>query len=210
MDHSNGQPDRELMTNLDTGSLTDDLSTLPPLHGRTFILSRVPVLIRPAQEKDIPNLDWAAEDLSVHEARWSLHTRGEGAFLLATINDLPVGYALVRWDGVAPGPASEEVPEIEALYVLPALRGFGIGSALIAACEDACRERGFRGIGITLHPVRHSYARALYERLGYRYRTTYLRGIRPRSQEDAQEGGLSLLAMQLVKDLRSEAEQRED
>ena len=105
---------------------------------------------------------------------------GHFSFHVAWVGDLPVGHALIRWIG----PRTPEValqypgcPEIYRLVVLEPHRAQGIGSQLIAACEDEARARrkGLVGLG-----VEHTnpQARRLYERLGYsaaisRYEDSY-------------------------------------
>jgi GNAT superfamily N-acetyltransferase len=58
-------------------------------------------------------------------------------------------------------------PDIEDLRVLETRRGQGIGTQLIAACEQLARERGHTRIGLAVNPDLNQRAKGLYERLGY-------------------------------------------
>lgn len=80
---------------------------------------------------------------------------------------------LVAWDGEEPlgdgvlvTGAGHAVPELKNLNVRAAHRSRGVGSALIRAAEQLCREQGAdrMQVGVSLDNPR---ARALYERLGY-------------------------------------------
>ena len=59
-----------------------------------------------------------------------------------------------------------DVAHLHQLGVEPAAQGQGVGAALIEACEQWARERGYRAIALdTAAPAAH--LRALYARLGY-------------------------------------------
>jgi len=98
--------------------------------------------------------------LSEHAAR--LMKSGEITVLLA--GQGPDGIALLRfrpsvWTGA---------PEahLQELYVVPALRGRGIGRALLEATIAAAREAGATGIDLNTGET-DTAARALYESLGF-------------------------------------------
>jgi ribosomal protein S18 acetylase RimI-like enzyme len=55
---------------------------------------------------------------------------------------------------------------IDDLYVVPSHRGQGIGRALIAACETACKELDVRALHLAVRPTNR--AASLYRRLGFR------------------------------------------
>jgi GNAT superfamily N-acetyltransferase len=55
---------------------------------------------------------------------------------------------------------------IDDLYVVPSHRGQGIGHALIAACEGACKDLGIRALHLAVRPA--NPAAFLYRRLGFR------------------------------------------
>jgi ribosomal protein S18 acetylase RimI-like enzyme len=87
---------------------------------------------------------------------------GEMTVLLA--GDGPDGISLVRfrnsvWTG---GPEAH----LQELYVVPALRGGGIGRALLEATMELAREAGATGIDLNTGTT-DTVARALYESCGF-------------------------------------------
>jgi ribosomal protein S18 acetylase RimI-like enzyme len=55
---------------------------------------------------------------------------------------------------------------IDDLYVIPSHRGCGVGSALVDACERACKTLGVRALHLGVRPTNR--AASLYRRLGFR------------------------------------------
>jgi ribosomal protein S18 acetylase RimI-like enzyme len=55
---------------------------------------------------------------------------------------------------------------IDDLYVVPSYRGHGIGRALIAACEEGCKNLGVRALHLEVRPT--NPAASLYRQLGFR------------------------------------------
>ncbi|MDV5144377.1 GNAT family N-acetyltransferase [Streptomyces sp. SBC-4] len=135
--------------------------------------------IRPCRAEDVPVLDRhipAPEVPSRHADRFARQEAGAGTYLLAWREGVPVGHGQVRWDGCA-APEVRAVlgdcPEFNGLDVWPeALRGQGIGTALVRAAEELVRERGGTALGLG---VAHDNPRAaaLYARLGYEPAVTY-------------------------------------
>ena len=85
----------------------------------------------------------------------------------------PGGVCLVGWIGDEPvcvgavkrlGP---DLAEIKRMYVAPAGRSRGVARALLAALEDAARERGYARVRLDTGP-RQPHAQTLYESAGYR------------------------------------------
>lgn len=96
------------------------------------------------------------------ESSRRLLEQGEMAVLLG--GGGPDGMALIRfrpsvWTG---GPEAH----LQELYVVPALRGRGIGGALLAATMAAAREAGATGIDLNTGET-DTAARALYESRGF-------------------------------------------
>lgn len=78
--------------------------------------------------------------------------------------DGPDGLALLRF---RPGIWSAGLEAyLQELYVVPPLRGQGIGRALMEATIELCRERGADGIDLNTGET-DTAARALYESLGF-------------------------------------------
>ena len=107
---------------------------------------------------------------NAHAYHFARQKSGDVEYLIAWIDDVPVGHGLINWVGFrddAPRAAYPECPEISNLGVDQAWRGTGIGSALIAEAEARIRARGFRRAGLGVG-VENPDAARLYARLGYR------------------------------------------
>lgn len=105
----------------------------------------------------------------VHEReRFDAQERGEAALLIAWEGDEIRGRVRLRWYSKYIEIIDEfgEFPEINALDAWPT--GAGVGTQIIAACEEIARERGEKQMGIGVE-VSNVNARRLYERLGYEY-----------------------------------------
>lgn len=108
--------------------------------------------------------------LSFHARRYARQERGESTYLVAWLDERPVGHAELRWigcDAAAVRAARPGCPEINGLGMWPErLRSQGIGTALIHAAEDLARERGIMTVGLGVAKD-NPRAAALYVRLGY-------------------------------------------
>jgi putative acetyltransferase len=70
--------------------------------------------------------------------------------------------------GIAPLAGGDpDVCELRKMYLLPALRGRGIGARLLRHCLDAARERGYRRCYLETMSVMHA-AQRLYAKAGFR------------------------------------------
>ena len=88
----------------------------------------------------------------------------EAGMTVLLAGDGPDGISLLRfrtsvWTG---GPEAH----LQELYVVPALRGRGIGRALLTATMEAAREAGATGIDLNTGAT-DTAARALYESCGF-------------------------------------------
>jgi GNAT superfamily N-acetyltransferase len=95
-----------------------------------------------------------------------------------------------------------DIPEIQDLNVLPAMRRNGVASAMIGFAEKLARENGRTQIGISFGPYpNYGPAQRLYIRLGYipdGYGVTYDRvTVRPGESRPVDDS----LCLMLVKDL---------
>lgn len=84
---------------------------------------------------------------------------GEGAFLVAYLDDLAVGCGAVRR-------LDETTAELKRMYVDPSVRGQGIGRALVEALEREARLLGVTRIVLETG-TRLARAIRLYEATGY-------------------------------------------
>jgi ribosomal protein S18 acetylase RimI-like enzyme len=116
--------------------------------------------------------------------------RGECLFLVAWLGDVPVGSGeLTR----------RQVPELRNLHVDASFRRRGIGTALIAAAEDAARPHDRIGLGVGDD---NPDALRLYERLGYRptgHSETYTYEY---VDDEGERGSATETALWCEKDLR--------
>ena len=135
---------------------------------------------QPCRPADVALLDRVNPSPSVdsfHVGRFDRQRSGDSAFLLAWQDRVPVGHAEIRWTGCrdeAVRTAYPRCPEINGLEVFPdRLRGNGIGTALIEACEELARDNGYRQIGLGVAQANPRAAR-LYRRLGYAGFMSYL------------------------------------
>lgn len=110
--------------------------------------------------------------------------------LLAEVDDLPVGYALVhivaRKRAGRPGP---RIAELETLAVLPAHRGNGTGRRLIEAVYAELRRLGVGQLGVSVIATNADAIR-FYDRLGLLpFCVSYIGNVPPPNA--APEGGHS-------------------
>jgi ribosomal protein S18 acetylase RimI-like enzyme len=92
---------------------------------------------------------------------------GMTRFLVCAYERELVGFVELVYEVRDPRTHSEPLPRFNDLYVAPAARGRGAGTALVAALEQATLERGFDVLRCSVDPVVNHRALALYRRLGY-------------------------------------------
>src|SRR5689334_2976686 len=102
--------------------------------------------------------------------------RGERIVVLAKHGDKAVGYGALHWESFDLTFRERNIPEIIDLNVITAYQRQGIATAMIRACEEIARDRGYNiiGIGVELLP-QYDHAQRLYRQLGY----TPVEGVRP-------------------------------
>lgn len=135
------------------------------------------VTIRPARRADLPALaalliaqlrdhDNDLPDADLAAAAGGLLDRPpRGQFLLALAGDAAVGFAALSylWTIERGGRAAW----LDELYVLPARRGAGIGTALLAAAVTAATAAGARALDLEIE-TGHERVATLYQRAGFR------------------------------------------
>jgi len=128
--------------------------------------------IRPATDADLvalKALPFSTGLPSKHDSRYARQLAGEVVYLLALIDDEIVGHLLLKWNGPEHPRVRSLAPscaEIEDFVVKAALRGRGIGSAMLDHAATLCLNRGVTrlGLGVGLgNPTAHD----LYERRGF-------------------------------------------
>ncbi len=85
--------------------------------------------------------------------------RGRGVFLIARAGDRAVGCGAIRF-------LDATTAEAKRMYVEPALRGSGVGAAVLAGLEAAAREHGV-GRLVLETGVHQDRALDLYRRAGF-------------------------------------------
>ena len=113
------------------------------------------------------NFDWA--NSRKHHQRLVKQEEGKGVYLVAWHENLPVGHALVRWDGPTDHPIASKLegcPDIEDLFAHPDYRSMGVGSQLLQHAETLAAQEGCARIGLGVD-VDNPRARTLYERMGF-------------------------------------------
>lgn len=152
-----------------------------------FRLERVSVFIRAATEADLPHISCLRPD-EPERARRRIASQRQGrvAYLLALINGMPVGTALLHWHSTTHIPLGASLSD---LYVVPQLRGLGIGTQLLHACEALARTAAINQLSLAVNPTDNRRARLYYERLGYRDPggQPYLDATYPREDENGEE-----------------------
>jgi len=101
-----------------------------------------------------------------------------GRLLLATVGGAPVGVAALSF--VWTLEHADRSAWLEELYVVPAHRERGIGSALLAAAMDLAAACGAVAVDLEVD-AGHARAARLYERTGFRPlgRARFVRRLRP-------------------------------
>jgi ribosomal protein S18 acetylase RimI-like enzyme len=126
---------------------------------------RLPVLIRPCVAADLPALEdfarFVTHDVPVPDL-YDQHCSGLALILVAEVNGEAGGQLCIALERRR----AELAGEIWAVYVLPCLRGQGVGARLLRAAEEALRARGLHWALLGVEGDNPG-ARRLYERLGY-------------------------------------------
>jgi len=137
------------------------------------------------------------DDLDVIETAWprrgmderfARHVCGASTLLIARERARLAGRIEVMWTGPREAAVRASVglvPEMNGLDVLPAWRGRGVGSALIAAAEELARRRGHPYIGLGVG-FDNTAAERLYRSLGYTGDLRYVDGYLWRDEDDVQ------------------------
>jgi ribosomal protein S18 acetylase RimI-like enzyme len=126
-----------------------------PADMRTYVASAFSPAAQGEELADPERVVWIAED---HDG-------------------VPIGYAMLRRGGTAPGVDGARTAEIQRIYVDRTWHGRGVGEALMRACLDQSREWRCDVIWLGVWE-RNPRAIAFYEKTGFRAvgRQTFLLG----------------------------------
>lgn len=134
--------------------------------------SRTPVAIRPAEDADAPelaallaHLGYPADAADLPDRLLRLRSDGDDAFV-AVLDGVTVGLATVHSRAVLH--VARPVAQLTALVVPPAMRGRGVGRALVAAAEQWARAQGADRLVVTT-ALHRAEAPLFYERLGFEH-----------------------------------------
>ena len=127
--------------------------------------------IRIVEESDLYSLLLVKRDASVHVDRLQQQKSRKAVYLGAFINNCAIGYVLLSLENkedVMHYTNYEKCADMIDLLIIDPLRNYGVGSRLVLACEEYCREVAIHFLGLDVNPTDNSAAKRLYERLGYR------------------------------------------
>ena len=134
--------------------------------------SRTPVAIRPAEDADAPelaallaHLGYPADAADLPDRLLRLRSDGDDAFV-AVLDGVTVGLATVHSRAVLH--VARPVAQLTALVVPPAMRGCGVGRALVVAAEQWARAQDADRLVVTT-ALHRAEAPLFYERLGFEH-----------------------------------------
>lgn len=140
------------------------------MHEQTL-----PITIKPAEKFQLEMLEreFSPESRSKHHyKRYEIQERGEGIYLIAWYDDIPVGHFLLLWSGPDDALVMSHIDVTRSAYLQAggtraAYRRRGIATALIREAERLAREKGCTQIGLSVGSTDNPNAKRLYEKLGY-------------------------------------------
>lgn len=133
-------------------------------------------MLRPATLSDVPRLLTLMEAFYAADGMAFVHTRAEAALMrlladpalgwvtVACQHDVVVGYLAVTLGYSLEFGGSYSL--VDEVYVTPAARGRGIGTALLADLIDVSRQRGLVAVRLEVERV-NADAQRFYARLGF-------------------------------------------
>jgi GNAT superfamily N-acetyltransferase len=131
--------------------------------------------IKPAEESQLNVLEntFSPGNLSKHHyKRYEVQKRGEGVYLIAWHNHIPVGHFLLYWSGPHDVHVMRYVDVTHSAYLEAGAtrveyRRKGVATALIREAERLAKENGCTQIGLDVGSTDNPVAKRLYEKLGY-------------------------------------------
>jgi len=131
--------------------------------------------IKPAEasQLDVLEQEFSPDTLSKpHSKRYEVQKQGEGVYLIAWHDHIPIGHFLLRWSGPQDAPVMNYMDVtktacLEAGATLVEYRRKGVATALIREAERLAKEHGCTQIGLNVGSTDNPEAKRLYEHLGY-------------------------------------------
>lgn len=161
--------------------------------------------IRPITSDDLTALLAIKDDPATHRDRLRQQSAGAAVYLGAFTDGGAAGFVLLSLENkadVMPYTGSSLCADMIDLLVAEPLRGRGVGSELVLACEEACREKGVPYLGLDVNPADNPAAKRLYERLGYTaVGELHLDGVYGYTNEDGSQGEYEDWCVDMIKKL---------
>jgi GNAT superfamily N-acetyltransferase len=140
------------------------------MHEQAFTIT-----IRPAEASQLELLEheFSPQSLSKHHyKRYEVQKRGEGVYLIAWHDHIPVGHFLLRWTGPTDARVMRYVDVTQSAFLeaggtQEAYRRKGVATALIREAERLAKAKGCFQIGLKVGSTDNPDAKRLYEHLGY-------------------------------------------
>ena len=110
-----------------------------------------------------------ARNAATHRSRLNLQDDGTLVYLIAWIEETPVGHGMLLWNGPTGSPKQhidELCPYVEDLWVRNDLRSRGIGARILAETTMLAIAHGYRAISLSVG-VDNGRAIDLYKRMGF-------------------------------------------
>ena len=111
----------------------------------------------------------AARNAATHEARLKLQDDGMLLYLIAWIDEMPVGHGMLLWDGPTGTPKQHietPSPYVEDLWVRSDIRSRGIGALILVEMTMLAISHGYLSISLSVG-VDNRRAISLYERMRF-------------------------------------------
>lgn len=140
------------------------------LEHSTMVLA-VPITVRPAQQADIPRLEWYgqyAHFRTLFQRAYAEQKQGQRMILIADCQGFPIGHIFIQLH--SKNTLIAEKDQRAYLYsfrVMEMFQRMGVGTRLILEAERLLHEHGYNTVTIAVSKTNHA-ARRLYERLGYK------------------------------------------
>jgi len=135
-----------------------------------MVAGNFPVVVRDAEEADLPALTAIRQPKALHRGRLRDAHDSNFRYLVLLRGEEIVGFVSLvfhrppSWSNTSD---TQHLPQIVDLYVAEAWRGQGYGSEAICALERIASEAGYTHLYIAVEPQHNPRAYALYQRLSY-------------------------------------------
>ena len=105
-------------------------------------------------------------DLPVEDSLTAILEDPDSLLVIASIDDVPLGFAWARSEAMLPRAGGERVGVVRLIYVDPEARGVAVGEAMIDLVLSELRDRGHRRFDARVSPG-HRLAKNFFEQNGF-------------------------------------------